>query len=171
MNQSRPILLAGIFSVLASRRRWEWLSPNRAAIYYQGIVSQLVNFPMDLRIESFLFAQYPDLRAVQVSTLQDNIAELALGVHRQVQLVTPPFVFRVQNSLNAAYTTFIGRLLNDPTLSQPFRKAGFGRIGEELADRIWQTRFGDYRQDRRDTDIWAKRFEVERWFTWAPYRH
>jgi hypothetical protein len=157
----------------AVKKRFKYLpapAEELAAIYHKGIIGQVVNFPMDLRIETFLLKQYPELRADQEEVLRLNIAELVLGLHHEVQLVTPPFVFRVQNSLNAAYCTFIARLLNDPTLSQPFRQGGFGRIGAELADQIWRTRYADYRQDRRDTESWAKRFGVERWFTWELYR-
>lgn len=142
-----------------------------AAIYHKGILGQVVNFPSDLRIETHLFEEYPDLRPIQEEVLRINIAELNLGLHWQVQKVTPPFVFRVQNSLNAAYCTFIAHLLNDPTLSQPYRRHGFGRIGEELADQIGKTRFADYHQDRRDSETWAKRFGLERWFTWEVYGH
>lgn len=142
-----------------------------AAIYHEGIVGQVINFPTDLRIEALLFEEYPDLQSLQDTVLRINIAELTLGLHPEVQKATPPFIFRVQNSLNAGYCSFIARLLNDPTLSQPFRQGGFAHIGEELADQIWENRFADYRQDRRDAEAWARRFGVERWFTWELYRH
>lgn len=154
------------------KKRFQHLIPAEqlAGIYQEGVVSQVVNFPMDLRIETVLFEKYPDLRSLQEATLKTNIAELALGLHPLVQAATPPFVFRVQNSLNAAYSIFIARLINNPTLSEPFRKSGYGRVGQELADEVWENRFADYSQDRRDAESWAKRFGVERWFTWMAYR-
>ncbi|TAK30931.1 MAG: hypothetical protein EPO21_18495 [Chloroflexota bacterium] len=145
-------------------------SEEIAAVYHAGIVGQVANFPSDLRIETSLFEGYPDLRPVQEATLRANIAELVLGLHKEVQKVTPPFVFRVQNALNSAYCTFIARLLGDAALAQPYRQAGFGRIGAELADQLWNTRFADYRRDRRDTESWTRKFGIERWFTWMPYR-
>ncbi|MCL5959432.1 MAG: hypothetical protein M1358_08975 [Chloroflexi bacterium] len=141
-----------------------------AAIYHQGIVGQVVNFPADLRIESWLYEQYRDLRPMQATALRVNIEELTIGLDPEVQRTSPALVFRIQNSLNAAYSIFIARLLRDSTLAEPHQQAGFGAIGEKLAEQVWQTRFADYGQDRRDAEDWAKRFWVARWFTWQHYR-
>ena len=103
--------------------------------------------------------------------LRANITELQFGLHPEVEAATPPLVFRVEASLNAGYCTYIARLLGDPTLAEPYRRRGLGRIGEELAEQVWETRFKDYRQDRRDVEDWARRFGLSEWFRWLPIPH
>jgi hypothetical protein len=60
-------------------------------------------------------------------------------------------------------------LLEDPGLATTDRQAGLGRIGRELADPLWETRFADYQQDCADTQRWATRFGLVDWFAWRRH--
>jgi hypothetical protein len=137
--------------------------------YLEGLVGQVVNFPSDLRIESWMYHSLPDLRTIQEATLRVNIAELNLGLDPTTRRIVPGAIFDVATSLNAGYCEYVARLLDDPLLSKPHHQAGFGSVGDELAGEIWQTRGHGYSQDRRDTNRWAKRFRMREWFTWRHY--
>ncbi len=140
-----------------------------ARLYHQGLVAQVVDVPTDLRIDTWLRAEYGDLRPLQETALRTAVGELDMRLVRAVRETTPPFVYRRAAPLNAAYSIYVARLLDDPSIATTYEQAGLGRIGRELADPLWETRFADYRQDCADTQRWAQRFGLVDWFAWQSF--
>ncbi len=69
-------------------------APRMARLYHHGLVSQGVNFPVDLRIETWIRESQGELRELQETALRTNIAELNVGLYPAVQETTPPFILR-----------------------------------------------------------------------------
>jgi hypothetical protein len=133
---------------------------------FDGLMTQLRSLPIGLRIDRWLWDDYPGLRELQKTSIakqqQDNVQ--ALGP--QIRAMAPIKVFAANASMNAAYALFCDRLLGKPLYFVPYRSAGFQSYGERLV-KIWDDIPVDGTHDREMVDAWARELEIEDWYTWV----
>ncbi len=94
------------------------LNASRLAVllrmWHDGVIRQLGNLPVDMRIERWLFEKYPGLHTLQRRALLGQLTENAKVLSRQVRGFTPPKIYRASNLMNAAYARYVGQLLGRP---------------------------------------------------------
>lgn len=138
-------------------------------MWHQGIVLQLWNAPQDLRIEEWLYREYPGLRASQERSLS-RILDLCvqLFVHPE-RALTPQRVFHASNAMNAATAVQFARLFGDNSFADFYRGVGLREEGAELCSEVLDAPDTGYAGDRETTERWAKRFGLKEWFRWVRF--
>lgn len=136
------------------------------ALIYAGMVRQIANVPIDLRIETWLYREHPALREVQRRSLLGQLREGVQALAPQIERVTPPTVFRASNAMNCAFARGLMRMYDDPTLAAPYRDTAFWEPGGALLALVDATR-DDAEGDMAVVDRWAEILGVRGWYRWA----
>lgn len=136
-------------------------------VWHQGLVRQLYNTPTDMRIERWIRENYYTLQTAQRRSLKVNLAENQQVLRPAVAAFTPGKLTRIANVLNAAYAIYLGWLLEDKRLEQPYRKTPYYKDGLELAKQVWNSSDQGHDGDNMVVQDWAQYFGVENWFDWA----
>jgi hypothetical protein len=126
----------------------------------------LRSYAIGLRIDQWIFDEYPSLRALQAEGIdamqQENLQLLSkrLGnLSIPVPLLAPA----------AAYALFADRLLKIGSYAIPYRAAGVLDLGKELlaiSDAISTNRSHDCEL----VDAWADAIGMTGWYQWLPYK-
>lgn len=108
-------------------------------VWHEGTVRQISNTAVDMRIERWLHEDYDGLRPVQRRMLRRQTKENARGLHRMVKSFTPEKVYHASTTMNSAFASYLGWLLRDRKLRQPYLKTPYCEAGEGLAKLVWET--------------------------------
>lgn len=134
--------------------------------WVRGMVSQVTNIPIDIRIERWLHDAYPGLRAAQRRRLQVQLAEYRLALAPQIKALSPWKVFRTANAINYAYAVEVGALIGQPEAAEAYTDQGIRGLGERLRNELGKGYVGDHRGDRAVADRWAQIMRVRDWYQW-----
>jgi len=132
---------------------------------YPGTIRQVTNFPIDIRIERWLFEDYPDLRDTQrrslLAELEENRQVLAPGIAS----TTPRTILQASNAINCAFAIAVSRLYKDVSLAASYSSTAYWQTGHELLDLV-QHHPDHADGDRALVDDWAEKLSVDTWYTW-----
>jgi hypothetical protein len=135
-----------------------------APVWLSGTVAQLADTPADLRIENWIWREFPGLHEAHEASLRHQAESLYLVGSPAVRAVTPTSVWRASNAMNHALIKGVERLLNR-TLGLQYPR-DIRDIGEELYGQVDGNTPLDLASDRRVSIAWAKRLGLEEWFEW-----
>ena len=136
------------------------------SVWLSGTIAQLSNIPADIRIERWLWRDFPVLRPAQEASLRHQIRTLHLVAGRAVEVATPKSVWRASNAMNYALVKTVSDLVDDRRLLRPYAGSWAERIGEELLRTVNESRDGGLADDRRLSDLWATRLGFREWYEW-----
>jgi hypothetical protein len=71
--------------------------------------------------------------------------------------------------LNSAFAIYLGWLLGDERLEQPYIGTQFYKPGKELAESVWHTEDRGHLGDMEVVQVWAERFGIRDWFQWTHF--
>ena len=133
---------------------------------FPGLVAQVTNIPIDLRIERWLHGGYPGLLGAQRASL---LAQL--GVNRgvltpDVARITPPTIYRASCALNAAFARGVAELYGEPGLAAPYRDTPHWEVAGRLLAALGEQP-DDAGGDVAAVDRWAELLGVRGWYHWA----
>lgn len=136
---------------------------------YDALMTQLRSIPIGMRIDQWLWEQYPGLRELQRVSLAKQQQENVSVLNPQLAEITPPLVFSAIVSMNAVHALFCDRLLGQLFFAVAYRSAGFDILGDDLI-KIWDATPSEATHDRDLVDAWAKQLEISGWYQWLPYK-
>ena len=152
--------------------RQSGVSAGVAAVFRQqlhdGLVVQLRSIPVGLRIDEWLIQSYPELRPLQKEAVGAQLVEAAGALQSDIRAITPGRVYRASTGMNAAFAAFWARFLDDPSITQPYTKAGLDSLARDLLH-IYDDTGDEPSQDRELVDAWAHCLGVAGWYDWVPY--
>ncbi len=147
-------------------------------IWLSGTVAQLSDTPADIRIEEWLFHEYPGLREAQKSSLERQSRMLSLVLKPAVVELTPPSLWRASTSMNYALTKAVSRLFSEPSWMAAYRDAEVTALGDELLAMVDDLPGRGLASERGLSQQWAARLGVSEWLEWrtldslpADFRH
>lgn len=134
--------------------------------WYESIITQVFNGPVDLRIEQWVFDRFPNLGPIQRRSLLEEVARNDDLFQPDVVLFTPPTIYRAQMAMNAAQATHVAALFSRPDLLVPFINQGFAANGKRLVEMVFAAPDHGHRSDLAATNQWAEELGLTGWFTW-----
>ncbi len=147
-------------------------------IWLSGTIAQISDTPSDIRIERWLWSEYPGLREAQRASLVDQVRTLHLVLRRPVEEVTPRSLWVASNAMNYALVSAVSEFLDRPDLLRPYQVSPSRRLGEELLAMVDATPDGGLATDRELSGRWAERLGFRHWPEWraldalpAGFRH
>ena len=132
----------------------------------QWALMTLLSYPVGMRVDQWLHAEYPSLRDVQREGMkqiqQENLQLLSMAMGRLT--VPVPLL-----GMPAAYALLADQLLGTSVYAIPYRAAGVMGMGEALRDAGAAVPQGP-EHDRALIDAWAQALGMSSWYQWRPYK-
>lgn len=141
-------------------------APSFARQVEQWALTTLLSYPIGMRVDQWLYDEFPSLRAVQREGMdfvqQENLQLLSLSIGRFT--VPVPLL-----GMPAAYALLVDQLRQTHTLAIPYRAAGVLDMGKTLMQLSTEAPGGP-EHDRALIDAWGKALGMASWYTWRPYK-
>ena len=133
-----------------------------------GLITQVTSLPVCVRIERWIYREYPPLRDEQRLYLDEDMQRTLQGLSKKVERMTPKTIFRISNSITYAYLRGL-----EPVTGKDLRKHFSGRpaiisTGIQLCDTFGEEDTG-YASDIRITNEWARILKISDWFAWIRF--
>ena len=153
---------------LARKGLPDFVLEDMANIWHEGVVRQVSNFPVDMRIERWLYEGYEGLRPAQRKALKGQLVENLLSLGPSIRASTPKKVFEAAATMNCSFAAYLSWLYRDRNLRRVYSRDTHYQRGERMAKRVWETPDSGLEQDFVTVNRWAEDFGVASWFGWAP---
>lgn len=135
--------------------------------FYDGLMAQLRSYPIGIRIDRWIAATLPALRADQRASIDEQIRTNIQALSPHIRAIAPPVVFNANAAMNAAYACFADRLLENPAYSVPYVSVGVLERGRALLDILDEVP-DDPTHDKDLVDAWAVELGISDWIAWIP---
>jgi hypothetical protein len=117
-----------------------------ANLWYSGMIKQLTNFPSDIRIEQWIYDDYPDLRTYQSQYMKKQYDEAVQGLSSQVEKMTPRKLLNASNGMNYAFFNILGTYFKDSNFLRKYDRSAYVDIGKKLIT-VYQQSENSYKGD------------------------
>ena len=135
---------------------------------YDGLILQLRSIPVGFRVDAWVRDTFPALVEQQRASATRQLDEYQAALAPQIKKIAPEKIYRASLGMNAAFASFWGRELSDPSVTVPYKVAGLLPLGEELlaaADGLPSAPASD----RALIRAWGDLLGVGDWYTFAPF--
>ncbi len=128
-----------------------------------GLGLQLRSMPIAIRVDGWIFREYPALQSLQRQCIERQIQEARQALSPSIKEFAPQRIIDTNVSMSSAFAKFWARTWNDATVSVAFVSAGYGKIGDELLG-VVDAADESPNSDRSIVDSWAKQLSIDGWF-------
>jgi hypothetical protein len=134
---------------------------------FKGLVMQLTNQPIDLKIEEWIYNDYPGLRESQILSFKSQLHEAIGGLNEKIRSITPSKVYEASHSMNYAYFNVLAEKAGFE-LGAIYNDFEFENKGRSLIGVIekYENNFGG---DVKRIDDWAKILDLSSWYEWKKF--
>lgn len=137
---------------------------------FNGIIKQLTNFPVDMRIEQWIFDNYPELRKAQKITIDKQIRENVQALSENIKKMAPVFVYDASNIMNYAFASFMEPLIGKK-YTNPYKRTKYPEVGAKLVEFLYETKDEGYKQDIEIINQWSNLLGLSDWFYWTDFEN
>lgn len=133
-----------------------------------GLVTQLLSYPVGLRVDNWLYDGYPELRPLQVAGAQIQLEQNVGAIKVSKSGMFPSKVVKANLTMSAAFALYWARRWQDDSIMVPWKAAGF----HEGAKRLLEISDGisdDPGLDMELIDAWAYELGLKEWYGRKPY--
>jgi len=137
-------------------------------MWIDGLVLQLTNLPVDIRIERWLNREYPGLSDEQQKGLSIDAGKTLAGLSDEVRRITPPKIFQLSNSMTFAYLRGIGEITGERYDREFYGYRSILSAGKTLY-KIADSERDDFEGDVTIINSWAKILGLDTAFSWIDF--
>jgi len=134
---------------------------------FKGLVMQLTNQPVDLKIEEWIYNGYPGLREFQKLSFQSQLQEALGGLNKDVKAITPPKIFEASHSMNYAYFNVLSKK-TEFDLHGSYEDFEFENKGRLLIG-IMGKYENNFDGDLKRINDWANILNLSSWYEWKRF--
>jgi hypothetical protein len=141
---------------------------NLFELWSAGLVNQLVNLPVDARIERWICNNYPSFRETQRKSLTYDVQNCLAGLSDNVRDNTIKTVFKKSNAMIYAYLKSLSQITGEDYTVEFKNYPSIKKTGRKLYACLDNEDSG-FTQDIKTISAWAEILEVTGWFTWLGF--
>jgi hypothetical protein len=135
---------------------------------FDGLMTQLRSIPIGFRVDSWIMREYSELAQLQRDMAMRQIKDNLAAISPDIKKIAPKKVYQSNLTMSAAFAEFWARRYSDPSLSLPYKAAGYLKAGEELLA-ILDEIPDEPAADRELVDAWGEHLGLTGWYGWVPY--
>jgi len=134
---------------------------------FKGVIMQLTNQPVDLKIEEWIYNEYPGLREFQEISFQSQLQEALGGLIEDVRKITPSKIYEASHSMNYAYFNALSKKTKFylDSAYDNFEFEDKGRLLIEIMDKYKNNFDGDLKR----INDWANILNLSSWYEWKRF--
>jgi len=137
-------------------------------LWYDGVIRQATNQPVDYLIEKWIYNEYANLRKYQLKSLQQQAKESIVSLSTELRKITPRKIYYASNLMNYAYLRLVGFHIKYNFI-KPYNGTEFLNQGKALAERTKKEQEDNYLGDIKMVNIWADTIGISEWFEWVDF--
>jgi hypothetical protein len=137
-------------------------------LWTTGLINQLVNLPVDVRIERWIYHDYPAFREIQSKSLAVDVQSCLLGLSDKIRKNTIESIFNKSNALVYAYLRGITTVTGEDYIEAFKKYPDIKKIGRKLY-RYLKMEDEGFAQDVNTINAWAEIIEIKSWFAWIGF--
>ncbi len=137
-------------------------------LWFDGLIRQVTNFPVDMRIEKWIYDNYPELRKSQKISLDSQMREATHVLSKNISLMTPKKIYDANNCMNYAFAYFLESLIGKK-YSAPYRNTPYKELGSELVDIVMKSEDQGFNQDIEIINQWTEMLGLKGWYYWSDF--
>ena len=135
---------------------------------FDGLMTQLRSIPIGFRVDAWIMREYPELAQLQREMAMRQIKENLAALSPEIKKIAPTKVYQSNITMSAAFAEFWARHYADPSLSLPYKAAGYLKAGKELLAILDEVSDAPA-ADRELVDAWGDHLSLSGWYRWVPY--
>lgn len=139
-----------------------------ASMWFNGIIQQVTNIPEDIRIEKWIFDNYPDLRRSQVVSIDRQMKESVQVLSKRIEDISPKKIYDASNHINCSFAISMESLIGKK-YTAPYRNTSYLELGRKLADLVIRSDDKGYKQGIEIIDQWTELLGLKGWFYWIDF--
>lgn len=139
-----------------------------ASMWFNGIIQQITNIPEDIRIEKWIFDNYPDLRRSQVVSIDRQMKESVQVLSKRIEGISPKKIYDASNHINCSFAISMESLIGKK-YTAPYRNTSYLELGRKLADLVIRSDDKGYKQGIEIIDQWTELLGLKGWFYWIDF--
>jgi hypothetical protein len=128
-----------------------------------GLGLQLRSMPIAIRVDEWLYRDYPALADLQRKSIERQLLEAMHALGPSVRAFAPQRIIDANVGMSCAFAKFWAATWNEPEVALPFTSAGYSKIGDELLGLV-QSLDRSPDGDRELVNQWAERLGLASWF-------
>jgi hypothetical protein len=128
-----------------------------------GLGLQLRSMPIAIRVDDWLYREYPALAVLQRQSIERQLQEAMQALGPSVRAFAPQRIIDANVGMSCAFAKYWAAAWNEPEVAIPFTSAGYGKIGDELLGLV-QLLDRSPDGDRELVNQWAERLGLASWF-------
>ncbi len=128
-----------------------------------GLGLQLRSMPIAIRVDEWLYRDYPALADLQRKSIERQLQEAMHALGPRVRAFAPQRIIDANVGMSCAFAKFWASTWNEPEVALPFTSAGYSKIGDELSGLV-QSLDRSPDGDRELVNQWAERLGLASWF-------
>jgi hypothetical protein len=105
-----------------------------ASQMFDGIMFQLRSMPIGMRIDDWLYRDYPGLHDEQAASIASQQQTNVQALGPSARTIAPPPIYNANVSMSTAYALFADRMYGKNQYAIPFTSAGYAERGQRLLD-------------------------------------
>lgn len=139
-------------------------------LWIHGIITQLTSMPEDIRIEKWIFDNYPELWKSQQDALNKQTDDIMTGISHKIKEVTPEFIYNGSGIINLFYLRNIKDIIQ-PAVLKAFKKTSFYERGLEIVNEAAEimNKENTLSNSIEISNYLAKILGFEGWFEWNDF--
>ena len=141
----------------------ESLIPNLCSQLGDGLGIQLRSMPIAIRVDHWLWQQYPSLQELQRTNVSRQLQESMQTLGPSVRALVPLRMLNANLAMNCAFAMFWGELWGEPELAVPYTLAGFEAAGRQLLEMV-RSIDSHPNGDRQLVEQWASQLNLTAWY-------
>lgn len=134
---------------------------------FKGLVMQLTNQPVDLKIEEWIYNEYPGLREFQKISFQSQLHEALGGLIEDVRKITPSKIYEASHSMNYAYFNALAKKTKFD-LDSAYNNFEFEDKGKLLIEIMGKYK-NNFDGDLKRINDWANILNLSSWYEWKRF--
>lgn len=134
---------------------------------FKGLVMQLTNQPVDLKIEEWIYNGYPGLRVFQKLSFKSQLHEAIGGLDEKIRAITPSKVYESSHSMNYAYFNVLAEKTKFE-LGAAYDDFEFESKGNSLIE-IMKKYGNNFDGDVKRINDWASILGLSKWYEWKRF--
>jgi len=142
---------------------------NMGEMLLGGLITQLRSIPVGFRMEDWVAQYFPELAELQQRAVLAQLTQNLEAIKIAASGMFPRKVGAANVSMNAAFAAYWSRKWNDPTLTVPYKAAGYLETGAKLLA-IYDRTPDDPALDVQLVHDWAFELKLKGWYEAIPFR-
>jgi len=134
---------------------------------FKGVIMQLTNQPVDLKIKEWIYNGYPGLRVFQELSFKSQLHEAIGGLDEKIRSITPSKIYEASHSMNYAYFNVLAKKTKFD-LDSAYDNFEFEEKGKSLIE-IMDKYENNFDGDLKRINDWANILNLSSWYEWKRF--